>query len=300
MRTAFESADRLPSPSRYLQSICAAACLALFAALVLTCAAPGQAQAKSVDPYGRISAQYESGSDPACVVSGSAYGAWQLTSYNAHAFATWMKGKSSKTVKAYGTTLLSAYKKDGNKCGTRFDKAWKSLASKCYAGFFRQQYLYVKQLCYTPAVKSLESSVKGFKMTRYSTALRNVMFSTAVQHGPSGAVKIFAKAFKNLGGYSAKLSEKKIIAAVYKVRAGYKKTSTLKSQLGKSANVNTIKPVHYSYYVSAGLMTKTQAAKLKSKSLVNFYSCSGYTQVGVYYRLAISELSTATTMLANS
>ena len=309
MRTAFESADRLPSPSRHLQSICAAACLALFAALVLSCAAPGLAQAKSVDPYGRISAQYESGSDPSCVVPGAAYGAWQMTAENAHSFAAWMKAKSDKTVKAYGTKLLAAYKKDANEknsskkddagaCGKHFDKEWKSLASKYRSGFFRQQYLFVKQLSYTPAVNYLQGNVKGFKMSRYSTALRNVLFSTAVQHGSYGAYKIFKKAFSNLGGYSAKLSEKKIINAVYAVRSGYKKTSTLKAQVGGGQKVYSITKKDYQYYVKWGLMTKAQASKLKGKSLVNFYSCSGSVQVGVYYRLGISEPATARAMYA--
>ncbi|MGI6591161.1 MAG: hypothetical protein ACOX1O_06095 [Eggerthellaceae bacterium] len=258
-----------------------AACL-----LALLVSAPMEAQAKSVNPYGLISAQYESGSDPACIVSGIAYGAYQMTPKNTYAFCRWM-GKRDKNAKAYSKKLLAAYKKDKKKCGTHFDKAWKSIAKAHPKAFHRYQYLYVKSISYTPTVRYLQANVKGFKVSRYTNALRNVIFSTAVQHGSWGAYKIIAKAYRSGKG------EKKLVSKIYGIRAGYSKAKSIKKSVGKGVTVNAIKSADCRWYVANGLLSKKEASKLKGKALLNFYSCSSAEQVGVYYRLQKCEKVTA-------
>lgn len=266
-------------------------------------ALPATAEAKAVNPYGIVAAQYESGSDPACVVSGSAYGAYQMSTGNAHAFATWLKATYQKKTKPYqfGTKLLVAYKKDGNACGKKFDAAWRSLGSAASTAntFHRYQYLYVKKILYTPTTKYLAANVKNFKLSKYSKALKNAIFSTSVQHGSWGAYKIVAKAFANLNGSKKRPAEKKLITEIYQVRAAYKSAKTIKKSVaGTGQKVYAISSKHTKYYVSNRMLTAKQAKKLVGKALVNFYSCSGATQVGVYYRLVVQEKNTALSLLS--
>lgn len=261
--------------------------------------APGQAQAAVVNPYGIVSAQYESGGDPGCIVSGSAYGAYQMSAYSAHAFADWLKTykKQSKPY-TFGTKLANAYLKDGNRCGTRFDNAWRALASKYGDKFHRYQYLYIKKTHYTPTVNYLSANLKDFKISSYSNALKNAVFSTSVQHGAWGAYKIVAEAFNDLDGSTKQPAEKKFIAQIYKVRAAYKSAKTVKKTIANGAPVYAISTGNTQYYVSNGLLSTKQAKKLKGKALVNFYSSSGATQVGVYYRLTVQEKATAQALLS--
>lgn len=290
--------DRSPHTSRLVAA--SAVCLALAGAAGALTLSPSEAQASVVNPYGIVAAQYESGSNPGSVVSGSAYGAYQMSTTNAHAFAQWMQTykKTSKPYK-YGTKLLNAYLKDGGRCGSRFDAAWRALASKYGDSFHRYQYLYIKKTHYTPAVSYLKANLPAFKVSSYSNALKNALFSASVQHGAWGAYKIAAQAFANLKGSSEQLpSEKKLIAEIYKVRAAYKSAKTVKKTIANGAPVYSISSGNTQYYVSNGLLSAKQAKKLKGKALVNFYSSSGATQVGVYYRLTVQENATTLSLLS--
>lgn len=283
MQVSFASPHRACRPS--IRLALALLCLT-FGTLTVLAFTPAEAQAKPVNPYGLISAQYESNSNPASIVPGIAYGVYQMTPDNAHAFCLWLKGRD-KTAQAYGNQLLAAYKKDKKRCGSRFDKAWRTIANKDPKTFHRQQYLYVKSITYTPAVNYLKANVPGFSISRYSIALRNVIFSTAVQHGAWGAYRIVAKA------YQSTQSEKKLISQIYRIRAGYDTVKAIRAFAGPGAKIIAIKASDCQWYVANGLLTKKEAKALTGKALVNFYSSSGPEQVGVYYRLQKREKVTA-------
>lgn len=291
-------------PARFTCIRRQSAALLVAAALAGTAAAlialPASAQAKAVNPYGVVCAQFESGGNPGCVVSGSAYGAYQMSTYHARAFADWLRATYKKKSAAYtfGTTLRTAYKKDRNTCGKRFDQAWRKLAANNGRTFHRYQYLYVKKTHYTPAADYLSRNVKAFKLGKYSKALKNALFSASVQHGAWGAYKIASKAFGNLKGTKKRPAETKLIAEMYKVRAGYQPVKTVRKTIANPGEaVHAISAQNTRYYVSNGLLTAKTAKKLKGKALVNFYSCSGATQVGVYYRLTVSENNAAQALL---
>lgn len=101
----------------------------------------------------------------------------------------------------------------GLKAGTTaFDNAWKAEAKKNPDKFKSAQHKYIAGTHFTPAVNKIKSST-GIDASKYSVALQNVVWSIGVQHGSSGAGKLFKNA-----GVTAKMSEKEIIERVYNER----------------------------------------------------------------------------------
>lgn len=246
----------------------------LTAACALAMLFPTQAHADRA--YGKLCSTYESGNDPACIDSGTAYGAYQMSYSNARGFATWLSSSSSKTYAAWGKKLSSA------STVSAFNTAWRSIAKASPSAFFTRQYLYCKKVYYSPAVAYWRKAAPGFDTANYTWALRSVIFSTAVQHGPQGSCeRIFKLALKDLGGWKTSLSEKQLINAIYYERS----------------EVTSKAPA-----ASAKRIASTSASKslgIADKYLLHFYSCSSSTQIGVYDRLHNKERKDALAMLSS-
>lgn len=147
------------------------------------------------DYSGVISERYESNGNPGAISSGTgdaggkSYGAWQLSSAQGslNSFLQWLKGQQS----GFYNTLNSAYIADSNTYGTNFDKAWQQIAGAHYDEFYSLQHEYIKLSYYdsliNKLVKSTLSNLAGFDKLLTSFSVRNVLWSTAVQHGVSGA-----------------------------------------------------------------------------------------------------------------
>lgn len=154
---------------------------------------------------GSLSARYESRGNPGTIannkgdIGGKSYGRYQLTvnSGNAQKFANW-----------YGGALK------GKKAGTTsFDKAWKAEAANNPVKFAQAQHEYIKRAHYDPAVTAVKKAT-GVDVTKYPKAVQDVLWSTAVQHGVSGAKNIFKNA-----GIRPGMSAKDIINRVYNERS---------------------------------------------------------------------------------
>lgn len=115
----------------------------------------------------------------------------------------YLKTADPQTYKA-----LSQYKPGS----AQFDGVWKSIASHSGKKFDQLQHGFIKQSHFDPAAKKIKSSI-GLDVTRYSPAVQNVLWSTAVQHGSAGAANVFRNA-----GIRPGMSEKEIITRVYKER----------------------------------------------------------------------------------
>lgn len=101
-----------------------------------------------------------------------------------------------------------------SKPGTQgFDSAWKAIAGTNPAKFQQLQHGFIKQSHYDPAANRIKSSL-GFDVSKYSPAVQNVLWSTAVQHGSAGAVNVFRGA-----GIRQGMSDAEIIRRVYNERA---------------------------------------------------------------------------------
>ena len=265
---------------------------------------PGSAHAART--YGQLCEEYESNGNPYALddsnpPGGNVYGAYQMSAGNAVKYAKQLCSKyavSNPDYAAYGEQLLDAYDKDGEKCSSNFSKAWKAIFPNQKSAYYQTQYNYVKSIYYDDAVKKWAAEVDGFKASdkRFSNALRNVIFSTAVQHGPSGSASIFSKAMKSIGGYSDSLTEWEIIEAIYAERSRITTKKALRDS-GVKGTIYTIAASDYSYNLKHGLISSEQAVLLKGSCLAHFYQNSGNIQAGVYVRLANREPAAAQELL---
>ena len=233
-------------------------------------------QAHAARAYGSLCSTYESGNDPACIDSGCAYGAYQMSYENARGFASWLYSSSNSTYKSWGKKLKAA------KTVSAFNTAWRSIAKASPSAFFTRQYAYCKKVYYSPAVSYWKKAAPGFDTANYTWALRSVIFSTAIQHGPQGSCdRVFKLALKDLGGWKTTLTEKQLINAIYYERSEVTPTAP-KSGAIKIASTTT-----------------SRSLGIAGKYLVHFYSCSSATQIGVYDRLHNKERKDALSLLSS-
>lgn len=93
-----------------------------------------------------------------------------------------------------------------------FDSTWKALANNYTERFDQLQHAFIKSSHFDPAASKIKSAL-GFDINKYSIAVQNVLWSTAVQHGAQGALNVFKGA-----GIKSGMSEAEIIQRVYNER----------------------------------------------------------------------------------
>ena len=143
-----------------------------------------------------LSAKYESNGNPGVIANnpgdygGKSYGAWQFSSRmgSLNSFINSLENKNNN----YYNKLVQAKAADGGNYGTNFDNAWRSIAKEDKDGFLELQQSYVKENFYDRAADTLKDKY-NFDISTKSKALKNVLWSTVVQHGVKGAVGIFSK-----------------------------------------------------------------------------------------------------------
>ncbi len=175
---------------------------------------PARAAASSPQQLGSLSRKYESNGNPGLVSSGRgdhggrSYGAYQFSSKTGSAanFTSWL-GKTHPDL----ARDLAGKRPDT----AAYDAAWKQTARRDPTGFLNAQHDFIQNQFYDPAAAKVKGST-GLDVSQRSGALRDVMWSTAVQHGQGGANSIFKTA---LGGRDpSTMSDKQIIDAVYAER----------------------------------------------------------------------------------
>ena len=174
-----------------------------FVPLALEGSVSGNAQ------IGSLSQKYESGGDPAAIgydsTGGYSYGTYQLAHNNAKKFIE----QSPYASQFSGLTFNSP----------QFRYRWKQVAAKDPGGFKNAQHDFIERTHYEPQVQRLVSA--GIDASRFSPALTDVVWSTAVQHG--GNTDVIEKAIRRAGPNA---SERQIIDAIYAERATRFGTST--------------------------------------------------------------------------
>ncbi|MDR3560744.1 MAG: hypothetical protein P4N41_15725 [Negativicutes bacterium] len=163
---------------------------------------------------GDLSAKYESNGDPGAVADsaedagGASYGAYQFAT-NAGVpqdFVDWLLRQDYSLVK----TLT-----DAGAPGTQeFDAAWRQVAQEDHDGFLELQRQYVQQKYYQPAVDALSGI--NFNVDGRSEALRQVVWSAAVQYGPGWVAELFKEAS---AGDPNQCDDATLITKIYEVRA---------------------------------------------------------------------------------
>ena len=147
---------------------------------------------------GSLSAKYESGGNPGAIgydkTGGLSYGTYQFSHNNAQRFV-----QESPYAKAFAGIPFNSQ---------QFQQKWKEIAQKDPQGFAKAQHDYIAKTHYEPVINRLAKI--GVDPNSLSQTAKDVIWSTAVQHGPNN--KIIEQAL------SGAKSEEDFIKKVYQLR----------------------------------------------------------------------------------
>ena len=171
---------------------------------------------------GMLSARFESGGDGIAAigydrVGGTSYGKYQIAS---------RVGSMNKFLGFLDNTapdIAERLRKAGpaNTGGRKggMPSEWRKIAGEQPERFEALQEAFIHESHYKPALESIVQRT-GLEMEKLSPAMSEVIWSTAVQHGPAGAARIFDRADDISGKPNQPDYERKLISNVYKIRAG--------------------------------------------------------------------------------
>ena len=170
---------------------------------------------------GKLAAQFESGRDGVAAigydrVGGTSYGKYQIASRvgsmdNFLKFLDTAAPDMSKQLRSAGPANT------GNRQGAMPD-VWRKLASEQPERFEALQEKFIYDSHYKPALDAVTQRTP-LEEDKISSAMQEVLWSTAVQHGPSGAARIFSRAAENAGNARDRNYDRKLIDNVYAIRA---------------------------------------------------------------------------------
>jgi hypothetical protein len=171
---------------------------------------------------GNLSARFESGGDGIDTIGyddqgGTSYGIYQISSRagTMRLFVDYLKEQApdwARRLEAAGPLNT------GGRGGTG-PREWKKIAAEGPERFARLQQDFIAQTHYIPALQEIQEKT-GVDVKEQSAALQEVLWSTAVQHGPRGAARIFSRAIGKgeASGAGATQFEQKLIDNVYSAR----------------------------------------------------------------------------------
>lgn len=185
---------------------------------------------------GKLAAQFESGSDGIAAIGydrhgGTSYGKYQIASRvgSMDNFLTFLDTAApdlSKKLREAGPANT------GSRQGAMPDM-WRKIAAEQPDRFEALQEKFIHESHYAPALEAVTKNTP-LKEGHISSAMQEVIWSTAVQHGPAGAARIFGRAAEMLGlngGQSGgKNFDRKLIDNVYALRAEQFGSSTTQVQ----------------------------------------------------------------------
>ena len=134
---------------------------------------------------------------------GKSYGIYQISSNHGY-LENFLRNEAS-TFKHYFQGL-----EIGSKA---FDQAWKAVARSHPRQFSSSQHDFIERTHYKVFIKRLKNQI-DFKVENYSPVLKDVIWSTVVQHGPYSNILNYALAGINI----EVLSEESIINLIYQER----------------------------------------------------------------------------------
>jgi len=187
--------------------------------------ASGASLSKGLCPgqeIGALSAYFESGEKGPGVVGydysgGTSYGTYQIASRpgTMNLFIDYL----SEHAPDLASKLKAAGPANTGSHSGKMPEVWKRIAATDPARFGKLQYDFIEKTHYLPALQEI-SERTGLDVSKAPRALQEVLWSTAVQHGPKGAVKIFTKAIGRAQDKNNGVKMDKLISSVYDMRAG--------------------------------------------------------------------------------
>jgi len=187
---------------------------------------------KAKKALGALSAKYETGGrGPGTVSSGAgdaggvSYGSYQMSS---------KRGVADKFVTQPDFPFRNDFK-NLNAGSSQFSAKWKEIAASHADEFQECQHEYIKRTHYDPLITKINND-DGLDVNTRSFALQNVIWSTAVQHGPGNSV--VHKAFIALNMKPSDPDfDKKFISAIYAERGRKNSQGILVHFSGNSISV---------------------------------------------------------------
>ena len=193
---------------------------------------------------GVLSAAFESGTQGVNAIGydkngGTSYGTYQIASKpgTMRGFIEFLQEKEP----AWAKTLKAAGSADTGSTKGRMPDAWRSIAAKDPEKFGQLQREFIESTHYEPARDKILAKT-GVDMDTLPPAAREALWSTAVQHGASGAAKIFGQAIKSVGqNQSEQQFAQKLIDKVYDSRKSQFGSSTASVQASVRGRMNVEK-----------------------------------------------------------
>ncbi len=188
----------------------------------------GTAASNHSNGIGRLSAKFESGENGPEVIGfdakgGTSYGTFQISS-KAGTMRQFIDYLSEKAPELSRKLAAAGSANTGGR-GGKMPEVWKKIAQEEPARFSKLQYDFIEQTHYQPALQEVAERT-GVDIAQAPKALKEVLWSTAVQHGPRGAAKIFAKAIGRSQAKDGGIQVAQLINSVYRMRAGQFGSST--------------------------------------------------------------------------
>ena len=171
------------------------------------------------DKMGVLSASYESrGAIDAIGYDGrggTSYGLYQIASGvgTMRRFQDYLRDKAPDIANRLS---LAGPANSGGRQGSMASE-WKRIAAESPNRFEALQQDFIRETHYEPALRSITLST-GEDLSKRSQAVREVLWSTAVQHGPNGAADIFTQSLDKLQATGQSKSDKALIEEVYAQR----------------------------------------------------------------------------------
>jgi hypothetical protein len=172
------------------------------------------------DGLGSLAAQFESGKDGISAigydrVGGTSYGKYQIASRvgSMNNFLSFL----DKEAPDIATQLRAAGPANTGSRRGKMPEVWQKIAAEQPARFEALQEKFIHDSHYAPALNAVTRTA-GIDPAKLSPAMQEVLWSTAVQHGPNGAARIFNRAVSK-GSFDNMQAERKLIDNVYALRA---------------------------------------------------------------------------------
>lgn len=168
---------------------------------------------------GELSAKYESCGDPAAVscsagdAGGVSYGLYQFATNCGvpQAFVEWLQTQPEPWAN-YGRALASS----GQPGEIGFSQCWKDIGETDPGGFGQLQHDYVKAVYYDSAAQMLRDQL-GFEIEARSEALKQVLWSRAVQYSAHWMPELFQNAADMAAQSLDDIDDEELIANIYEV-----------------------------------------------------------------------------------
>ena len=179
---------------------------------------PDTASAAST-PRGMLSRHFESGEQCDAIGydrhGGTSYGTYQISSRQGtmDRFIDFLR----QEIPTWAERLEQAGPADTGSTQGAMPSAWQSIAGEEPDLFGELQHRFITKTHYLPALENILKST-GLGENLFSAPLQEVLFSTAVQHGPTGAGGIFKRALENLDPSDSTNVTSRLMDQIYAIR----------------------------------------------------------------------------------